>query len=112
MADSNPFNILVSEFSEFSETIEGKLNCLDSLIKLNSKHFTVKKSNAEVPPFLNKLRPEFYEDFEDDNGMVFHGAELAVGKVCFLILKFCFLKLSFSVNDTKSNLNKALLSLI
>ena len=32
----------------------------------------------------NRIRPEFYEDFEDVTGMTFHnGAGLAGGKVCF-----------------------------
>ena len=41
-------------------------------------------AEMELLKYLNRIRPEFYEDFEDVNGMVFHnGAELADGKVCF-----------------------------
>ena len=43
-------------------------------------------SEIELLRDANRIRPEFYEDFEDVNGMVFHnGAELADGKVCFLL---------------------------
>ena len=41
---------------------------------------------AEILKHSNRIRPAFYEDFEDDNGMDLHkGASLTEGKVCLKI---------------------------
>ena len=51
--------------------------------KTKSKHFIVKNSKAETLNQKNLIKPEFYEDFEDENRMIFHnGAKLAEGTVC------------------------------
>ena len=42
-------------------------------------------SKAEIPNQRTRIKPELYEDFEDENRMTFHnGADLAEGKVSFL----------------------------
>ena len=46
-------------------------------------NFTVRNQQVEILSDPNRIRPEFYEDFEDVNRMMFHNAaSLADGKVC------------------------------
>ena len=48
-------------------------------------NFTVRNTEDEILNDPNRIRPEFYEDFEDIKGMTFHnGAGLKDGKVRFV----------------------------
>ena len=48
-------------------------------------NFTVRNTEDEILNYPNRIRPEFYEDFEDIKRMTFHnGAGLKDGKVRFV----------------------------